>query len=159
MTRVRAGLLCIVLVACGVRPVYADVTAFIGANTTPTNHQVRGFAVGIGIILAIEFEFADSTENAEAGAPALRTGMGSVLIQPPLAVRGLQPYATLGVGLYRETLEGHQATGIALNSGAGLKVGLAGPLQLRMDYRIFRLRNDALHSPAHRVYVGLNLRF
>lgn len=159
MTRVRAGLLFIVLVACGVRPAYADVTAFIGANTTPTNHQVRGFAIGIGFIFSIEFEYADATEDATVGAPALRTGMGNVLIQPPLAVSGLQPYATLGVGLYRETLEGHQATGMALNSGGGLKVGLGGPLQLRMDYRVFKLRDDALHSPAHRVYVGLNLRF
>ena len=38
-------------------------------------------------------------------------------------------------------------------------VSLAGPLQLRVDYRVFKLGSSALNSPAHRVYAGLNLKF
>jgi hypothetical protein len=46
-----------------------------------------------------------------------------------------------------------------LNNGLGVKVNLLGPVRLRVDYRVFRLGRDALHSPAHRVYAGLNLKF
>jgi hypothetical protein len=36
---------------------------------------------------------------------------------------------------------------------------LIGPVRLRVDYRVFRLGSGALHSPAHRIYAGLNLKF
>ncbi len=49
MTNVRAlasvalaGLMCMVAAA----PARADLTAFIGANTTPENRQTRGFSAG-----------------------------------------------------------------------------------------------------------------
>ena len=38
-------------------------------------------------------------------------------------------------------------------------MSLIGPLRLRVDYRVFRLGDDALYSPAHRLYMGLNLKF
>jgi hypothetical protein len=34
-----------------------------------------------------------------------------------------------------------------------------GPVRLRVDYRVFKLAGGALHSPAHRIYAGLNLKF
>ena len=36
--------------SCGLlaTPAFADITGFIGANTTPANRQVRGVAAGIG---------------------------------------------------------------------------------------------------------------
>jgi hypothetical protein len=40
-----------------------------------------------------------------------------------------------------------------------VKVSLAGPLRLRIDYRVFHLGSDALYSPSHRLYAGLNLKF
>ena len=42
---------------------------------------------------------------------------------------------------------------------AGVKMSLAGPLRLRVDYRVFKLGSGALYSPAHRIYAGLNLKF
>ena len=36
---------------------------------------------------------------------------------------------------------------------------LAGPLRLRVDYRVFRLGTGARYSPSHRIYAGLNLKF
>ena len=148
--------------ACGLSaaPAFADLTAFIGANTTPANRQVRGAAFGMGLlVVGFEIEFANTTDDPTASAPSLTTGTGNVLFQTPVAFFGFQPYFTTGGGLYRETLGTHQDTGFALNTGGGVKVELIGPLRLRVDYRVFKLGSGALNSPAHRVYAGLNLKF
>ena len=142
-------------------PARADLTVFIGANTTPANRQVRGAALGMGLlIVGFEFEYADTTDTTDAfvNAPSLKTGMGNVLLQTPVAFFGFQPYFTTGGGLYRETLGTHQDTSFGLNTGGGVKVSLAGPLRLRVDYRVFKLGTGALYSPAHRIYAGLNLK-
>lgn len=142
------------------RPARADVTAFIGATTTPANRQARGAAIGVGlIIVGFEFEYASTEEDEIERAPALRTGMGNVLVQTPSLVSPIQVYGTLGAGLYREQLGARQETSVGINSGGGVKLTLAGPLRLRVDYRIFNLRGDPLHSRVHRVYAGLNLAF
>jgi opacity protein-like surface antigen len=75
-----------------------------------------------------------------------------------VAIFGVQPYFTTGAGLYRETLGTHQDTSFGFNTGGGVKITLIGPLRLRVDYRVFKLGSDALYSPAHRIYVGLNLK-
>jgi len=142
-------------------PARADLTAFIGANTTPANRQVRGGAFGIGLlVVGFEFEYADTTDTIDTfvKAPALKTGMGNVLLQTPVAFFGVQPYFTTGGGLYRETLGTHTDTSIGFNTGGGVKVSLIGPIRLRVDYRVFKLGSGALNSPAHRVYAGLNLK-
>ena len=141
-------------------PVWADATVFVGANLTPTNRAVRGGALGAGLlIIGFEGEYAFTPDDPEAAAPSLVTGSGNVLLQTPFAVLGLQPYVTTGAGLYREKLGTHQDTSFALNTGGGVKVSLAGPLRLRVDYRVFKLGSGALSSPAHRIYLGLNLKF
>jgi opacity protein-like surface antigen len=141
-------------------PARADITAFIGANTTPANRQMRGVAVGAGfLIVAFEFEYAFTPDDPTASAPSLRTGMGNVLLQSPIAFMGVQPYFTTGGGLFRETLGTHRETNVGLNSGGGVKVALAGPIRLRVDYRVLKLGDGALYSPAHRIYAGLNLKF
>jgi hypothetical protein len=38
-------------------------------------------------------------------------------------------------------------------------VNLIGPIRLRIDYRVFKLGDGALYTPAHRIYAGLNLKF
>jgi hypothetical protein len=150
----------IVLVATAAAPARADATAFLGANTTPSNRPVKGFAVGMGlIVVAFEFEYATTSEDVAATAPALKTFMGDLLLQSPLPIFGVQPYFATGGGLYRETLGGHAETGAGTNVGGGAKISLAGPLRVRVDYRVFKLGSGALNSPAHRFYAGLNLRF
>lgn len=142
------------------RPASADITAFLGASTTPATRQVRGIAASIGlIVIAFEFEYASTVEDPAAGAPALKTGSGNLLLQTPIALFGVRPYFTTGGGIYRERLGVREDTGLALNTGGGVKVSLAGPLEVRVDYRLFRLRSTALNSPSHRIYTGLNLRF
>ena len=141
-------------------PARADVTAFIGANTTPSSRTAKGFAVGGGLlIIAFEFEYASSNEDQPALAPSLKTGMGNVLLQSPLPLFRMQPYFTTGAGGYRETLGAVHETGFGSNVGGGVKVSLVGPLRLRLDYRVFKLGDGALNSPAHRIYAGLNLNF
>ena len=154
------GVLVIALSAALAAPARADVTAFIGANTTPASRQVRGAALGFGVlIVGVELEYASTTDDPLANAPSLKTGMGNLVLQTPVSFFGMQPYFTTGAGIYREELALHQDTGFGLNTGGGVKVSLAGPLRLRVDYRMFKLGSGALNSPAHRFYAGLNLKF
>lgn len=138
----------------------ADVTAFIGLTPTPETRSARGFAFGFGLlIVGFEFEYANAIEDAEEGSPSLQTGSGNILVQTPVDFAGMQLYATAGGGLYRERLIAQQETSVATNVGGGAKIKLAGPLRLRLDYRIFRLRGDALHQTYQRFYAGANLAF
>jgi len=156
----RAGLLLI----CGLlllpAPASADFTAFVGATPTPSTRALRGFAAGVGLlIVGFEFEYASANEDADSSAPSLRTGMGNVLLQTPVAIAGFQPYFTTGAGGYRERLGERQETSVGVNVGGGVKISIVGPLRLRLDYRIVSLRGEPLHSEVHRWYAGANLKF
>jgi hypothetical protein len=141
-------------------PAFADATAFLGSTVTPANRPAKGVAFGIGLlIVGFEFEFSSTDEAIDEAAPALRTGMGNVLLQTPFPVAGMQFYVTTGAGLYRERLGDRQETHAGFNTGGGAKITLLGPIRARVDYRIFHLRGDPLHSTVHRVYAGLNLAF
>ena len=157
LTHVLCATLLLVLVSS---PAFADATLFIGSTTTPANRPAKGFAVGVGLlVVGFEFEFAETSENLVDAAPQLRTGMGNVLVQTPIAVAGMQFYLTTGGGVYRETLAQRQETHLGVNSGGGVKVSLIGPIRARLDYRLFKLRGDPLYSTVHRVYAGLNVAF
>jgi len=160
--RTRSILLAALLVTAAPSAALADGTLFLGANTTPSSRATRGFAVGIGfLVFGFEFEYSNTSDDLESVAPGLKTFMGNVLLQTPFEIMGFQPYFTTGVGGYRESLEdiGHQETNLATNVGGGAKIGLIGPVRLRLDYRLFRLSGGALNTPAHRIYAGLNLKF
>jgi hypothetical protein len=158
--RLTRPLLLAAVLALAASPAFADATIFIGTNSTPANRQVKGFAAGIGLlVIAFEFEYANTSEEPDDGAPALKTGMGNVLLQTPFAIMGFQPYFTAGGGAYRETLGTQQETHIGVNSGGGVKISLLGPVRARVDYRVFKLRGDPLYDTVHRVYAGLNLKF
>jgi hypothetical protein len=162
MTCMRTVVLAIALTMAAARPALADATLFLGANTTPVNRVTTGGSVGLTlIVVGIELEYASTSRDLMASAPAVKTGSFNGLVQTPIPVFGIQPYLTGGGGLYHETpaaaTNGH--TSFALNMGGGIKVSLAGPLRLRVDYRVFRPGSSALYSPAHRFYAGLNLKF
>ena len=140
-------------------PAYADLTFIVGSNQTPQSRSVKGFALGGGGMIATEFEYVTNGENIEEATPALRTFMGNLLVQTPFAVAGFQPYATAGIGYYRERLDAHQESALAFNSGVGLKVKIFGPLMARADYRVIKLRGEPLYSTVHRVYSGIHLAF
>jgi opacity protein-like surface antigen len=149
----------VALLALTAIPARADLTAFIGANTTPANRQVRGAALGFGVlVVGVEIEYSYTPDDPSAVAPSLKTGMGNVILQTPVAFMGFQPYFTTGAGVYQEELGTHSDTSVGFNTGGGVKISLAGPIRLRVDYRIFKLGSGALNSPAHRFYAGLNLK-
>jgi len=160
MRRIRAAGIAALLSLAAAAPARADATAFIGANTTPANRSVKGLSVGTGLlVLGFEIEYAKTTDDDTVAAPSLTTGTGNILLQTPGSFFGFQPYLTAGAGLYRERLGTHQDTSFLTNTGGGVKVTLVGPIRLRVDYRVFKLGNGALYTPAHRVYAGLNLKF
>jgi hypothetical protein len=148
-------------ILCGANNAWADVTAFIGANTSPANRQVRGASLGVGllVIFGFEFEYSDTTDDPSAVAPSLKVGSANIFFQTPTAIFGVQPYFTTGGGLYSETLGAHNDKGFAPNTGGGVKISLAGPVRARVDYRVFKLGSGALVSTAHRIYAGINLAF
>jgi hypothetical protein len=138
----------------------ADITAFLGVNPTPVNRAVRGASVGMGLlIVGFEFEYAHTSEDLLENAPSLRTFMFNGLLQTPFPIAGLQFYGTLGGGVFRETLDESSETNFGTNIGGGVKMSLAGPLRLRLDYRVFALRGSPRHSNPQRFYAGINLKF
>ena len=138
----------------------ADATFFLGSTTTPANRAVKGFAVGAGLlIVGFEFEYANTSEDLLRRRPALRTGMGNVLLQTPIAIGGLQPYVTTGGGLYRERLGDRQETQLRRQYRRRREDFAGRAAALRVDYRVFTLRGEPLHSRVHRVYAGANLKF
>jgi hypothetical protein len=140
-------------------PAYADLTFIVGSNQTPSGRVVKGFALGGGGMIATEFEYANNGENLEEATPGLRTFQGNFLVQTPFPVAGFQPYATAGIGYYRERLDTQQESGLAFNSGVGIKRNIFGPLKVRFDYRVLKLRGEPLYGTVHRVYSGVHLAF
>ena len=160
MRRFRLAMIVTLMLAWFAAPAWADATLFLGATTTPTSRTARGGALGIGLlVVGFEFEYSSTTEDVTSGAPSLKIGSANGLLQTPVAILGFQPYVTAGAGIFRERVGTSTDTSIAPNVGGGVKVNLAGPLRLRVDYRAFRLGGGARYSPSHRLYVGLNLKF
>lgn len=138
----------------------ADLTAFLGSTPTPSTRLVKGFAAGMGLLIAgFEFEYANTNEDLVKAAPRLRTFMFNGLLQTPVPIGGLQFYGTAGGGVFRETQDLISETNVGINVGGGVKMSLAGPLRLRVDYRVFTLRGSPLYSKPQRFYAGLNLKF
>jgi hypothetical protein len=158
----KLGLIVVVFLAALALPshAFADFTAFLGVNPTPTSRPVRGLSAGAGLlIVAFEFEYANTSDDLDELAPGLKTFMGNALLQTPIPIAGMQFYATAGAGGYRETLLDESETNVGVNFGGGVKLSLAGPLRLRLDYRVFTLQGAPLHSKPQRFYAGLNLKF
>lgn len=146
-------------------PARADLTGFLGVTPTPTSRTNGGFSAGTGfVIVAFEFEYSATKEDLTSAeiAPALKTYMFNGLLQTPIPIARTQFYGTIGGGVYHETLStqplGDQ-TNIGTNIGGGAKITLAGPLRLRLDYRVFTLHGSPRHTPVQRFYAGINLKF
>ena len=163
MSRRATLVMAFLLVLSPVHPAFADATAFIGAHTNPERQQVRGFAGGFSlIVIGFEGEYATAGEDETDALPSLQIFSGNVFAQTPVPIFGIRPYFTTGVGAYREEIDAidHAETNVAFNTGGGAKISLIGPLRVRLDYRVFKLRGDPRRdSVVHRVYAGINLAF
>ncbi len=109
------------------------------------------------IVVGFEFEYASTEELATRDAPGLKTFMMNGLLMTPTS--GTQLYLTAGGGLYRENLLDASETSFGTNVGGGIKMKLAGPLRLRLDYRVFALRGKPVSKTPQRFYAGVNVRF
>jgi opacity protein-like surface antigen len=169
MRSFRLAGLAFVLVAASAVPARADLTGFVGVQTSPSTRGTWGGSVGMGVlVVGFEIEYAQASADTDcftstaACTPSTRTFMGNVLIQTP---RGIIPktqlYGTVGGGYFRERFESldieHQ--GFGTNVGGGVKFDLTGPLRLRVDYRIFSLGSNAVYGHPQRFSVGLNIAF
>lgn len=149
----------LVLLSLAPVPASADATLFLGTTISPSKRAVRGFAVGVSLlVVGFEFEYASSGDDETLQIPSLRTTSGNVFAQT-FGLTGFQLYATTGAGVYRERLGSDQETAFVLNNGGGVKITLVGPIRARIDYRIFNLRGNPRHSTIHRIYAGANLAF
>lgn len=164
VTRTRAigpiFLAALALLAVTAAPARADITAFLGLSPTPERHTVKGVSGGLSLlVVGFEFEYSHLGEDTPEALPGLKTYSGNMLVQTPVEVGGAQFYGTAGAGPYQEYLGARKETHVALNFGGGVKVRLAGPLRLRLDYRVFQLKGEPLHSTYQRFYAGANLAF
>ena len=157
MRRLTFVLAIVLIMLATSRVARADVTAFVGTSTNPANRPLVGFSGGFGlIIVGFEIEYAHTSEDELEMVPALHTVSGNLLLQTPTRV---QVYFTTGGGVYRERLGNQQETNLAVNTGGGVKLPLAGPLKFRIDYRVFKLKGSPLYSKTQRFYAGLNIAF
>ena len=152
------ALLVLTLLAASPAPALADLTAFAGVSSTPSSRSAKGVAIGIGlVIVGFEFEYSKIAEDETQAAAGLTTGMGNIVLMTPTVK--LQLYATTGGGLYRETVRDFTTTNFATNIGGGAKIGLAGPIRLRIDYRVFSLNGSPVLKRYQRIYGGVSLSF
>lgn len=161
-TRGFARILTLVLgfLALTALPARADITAFLGLSPTPERHTVKGFSGGLSlVVVGFEFEFSHLGEDTPQALPGLKTYSGNVFVQTPIEVKGTQFYATAGVGGYREYLGPVEETHAAVNLGGGVKIRVLGPVRLRLDYRVFRLRGEPIYPTYQRFFAGANLAF
>lgn len=157
----RSIWLAALLLIAAAAPARADLTVFAGLQNAPAIRPTTGISVGFGLlIVGWEVEVARVSEDRDDAAPGLAIGTGSVYVQNPIPIGGVQFYAIGGAGLYRERLDAldYRQTDVHVAVGGGAKISLAGPLKVRLDYRIFKLRG-AQESNAQRMYAGLALAF
>src|SRR5258707_600716 len=116
MSRIRTLGMVAALVVLTAAPARRDINALIGPNAAAANRQVRGGALGLGLLgIGFELEYAFTPDEPAASAPSLKTGMGNLMLQTPVAVFGFQPYFTTGGGFYQEELGAHSDTGFGVN--------------------------------------------
>lgn len=142
-----------------VRPALAaaDATAFFGFSPTVSTRSTTGFSVGVSlVVVGFEFEYAHLNTDETSGAPGVSTGMFNALVMTPTRT---QLYVTAGVGIYHESINATGNTNYGFNVGGGLKIPLAGPIRVRVDYRVMNLNNSLVSKAIQRVYVGANIAF
>lgn len=141
------------------RPAAADVTVFGGATLSPDTRPTIGLALGLTLRpVALEFEYAYTTADAERQVPSLSTGTFGVLVHTPRVAR-LRGYGTVGGGLYREAADDRHDTGLAAVFGAGVMIELVAGFRLRLDYRRFSLTEGARRPAPQRAYAAFSLVF
>jgi hypothetical protein len=136
---------------------WADVTAFLGIATSDGHRSARGVSLGLSLlVVGFEFEYANIAENEPKGAPSMKTTMFNGVVQSPGRT---QVYASAGGGYYTQNYRDLSESGFGTNVGGGIKIGIAGPLRLRVDYRVFSQKGEPFQKTTQRWYFGANISF
>jgi hypothetical protein len=153
--RPRLPVAAIALAGCLLVPTaaYAGATVFLGRNSGGDDRSVvRGLVFGASLSSsASSSEYANSSEDLTEFRPALRTTSGNVLVQT---------FDSRVPALFhdrRRTLSerlGTDEESAMLSNGGGGKVNLAGPLRVRIDYRVFNLKENPRHRTVQRIYAA-----
>lgn len=115
----------------------ADATALIGLTSLDDLRPSFGFSFGYRpSAVGFEIEYL-STMSGDYSAG----GIFASLIVQPVTISKVRIFAVGGVGVWGEGFDGGRRTGVlgAGNIGGGALVPLAGPVSLRLDYRLFVL--------------------
>ena len=163
----RAAIAVACLMVCP-RSAHADVTAFVGGMTPAGMRQVIGGSAGrfLSPSVGVELEVARAVWGDTRSRRRVDVFTVNYLIQTPTRRRRPQLYGSLGFGIYGETTSDGRGSGeVGVGSmGAGVKVRLAGPLRIRLEYRLFRLGDpvDAspdlmIHRNQQRVSIGVGV--
>jgi hypothetical protein len=141
-------------------PALADATAFFGLSPTNATRSASGIGIGIHVVVVgFEFEYGHINQDSATATPGVSSGMFNVLVATPTRT---QVYFTVGGGLAHESFNAQGKYTLGTNVGGGVKLPLAGPIRLRVDYRVFKL-NGAIPGTStktqHRIYAGLNFAF
>ncbi len=149
-----------ILLTLAPRGAAADVTGFYGLTVSPWSRAGKGFAVGVKVIaIGMEFEYSTSAEDKEGKKPGLTTYSVNALVQTPISIKGVRLYGTVGGGVYHMLSGADDKFGMGLNFGGGVRVSVVGPVNLRVDYRIFSLLSPPIDGKPQRLYAGVNLDF
>jgi hypothetical protein len=117
-------------------------------------------------VAGFEIEYLGTLGGETAGHSSAGGIFGSVIVQLPTS-SNVQFFAMGGFGVWGETFADGKGTGElgAKNIGGGVKIRIAGPLRLRLDYRLFVLGDsqDGDRGPStkhpQRFSAGLHLVF
>ena len=152
-------------------PASADATVYAGAVTGGGSRSVVGGAIGFfpretGAVIGFEIDHMRTIGGVTPSRPRIESSGGALLVQVYVVPRRFQAYGALGGGVFSQDGGDQTAAGIAANFGGGIKITLAGPLRIRLDYRLFVLSQnpdqslEALsYKHPQRVTAGLALAF
>jgi hypothetical protein len=119
----------------------ADGTVLVGLTSVGALRPSFGFSFGYRpSAVGVEVEYVSTFPQNSPGGYSAGGIFGSVFVQP-VTISNVQIFAVGGVGVWGEGFTGGKRTGVlnAGNVGGGVLVALAGPLKLRLDYRLFLL--------------------
>lgn len=145
----------------------ADVTMLVGPMLVGGPRPSVGVAYSYcPSVVGFEIEYLGTLGGVSA-ADSPAGGIFASLIVQPATTSNLQFFAIGGFGIWSEKFANGDGTGglDAKNIGGGVKIRLAGPLRLRLDYRLFVLGDlqDGDRGPTtkypQRFSAGLQLVF
>lgn len=142
-------------------------TLMSGGPRTVVGFSVGSFPRSAGSVLGLELDYVRTTGDRVPGRSYISIFGGSLLVQSNVIARRLQIYGAGGGGLYGEAYIDGPGSGEVgcLNIGGGVKITAAGPLKIRVDYRLFFLGDspdsslEHIHRHPQRVVAGVGLAF